>query len=289
MRLPTNPPGRALLVLAGTALAGCAWLDAQPRVRPCPRCAPPTVCTSGSAAPAPAEAEDRIVQAVEDLPEGTMLRTSLLQVVPRPPGLTWSGHLRPVDLVHFAGLRTVRAVRRGEAIRRSDLVAEVAGGGPPPTTGPPTTAPAVRVPPGARAVALRVDWVAGAGFWVKRGDRVDIALVANRGQPPQPTVTMLMPAATVIAASADPGPGAGGARTCTVLALPQEAQALALAQTLGRIVLLPRSAADGRSAVYPPVTRSDIESPAFWEKLAQERRRSLPPVEVPDDPGIRAK
>ena len=267
------------------ALAGCAWLDAQPKVKPCVQCAPPTVCTGTSSGSPPADAEDRIVQAVEDLPAGTMLRTSLLQVVPRPPGLTWAGHLRPVDLVHFAGLRTVRAVRRGDPIRRSDLVAEVAGGAPRPT-GPP--APAVRVPAGARAVTLRVDWVGGAGFWVRPGDRVDVALVATRGQPPEPTVTMLMPAATVVAASPEPAP-AGSVRTCTVLALPQEAQALALAQTLGRIVLLPRSAADGRSAVFPPVTRRDIESPAFWEKLAQERRKALPPVEVPDDPGIRAK
>ena len=100
---------------------------------------------------------------------------------------------------------------------------------------------------------------------------------------------MLMPAAMVVAASPEPAPGAASVRTCTVLALPQEAQALALAQTLGRIVLLPRSAADGRAAVFRPVTRRDIESAAFWEKLAQERRKALPPVEVPDDPGIRAK
>jgi len=236
--------------------------------------------------------EERIVVARVRLAAGTRLRTSLLRVVPRPAGLKWSGHLRPVDLVHFAGRRLRRNIPRGASVRRADL--EVGG----------AAAPArVRIPPGGRAVTLRVDWMGGTGTWVRPGDVVDVAVVTRtRGRGRRGTqgdgqahgslaIRMLMQSARVVAAEQWVIQNTLRTRRpwCTLLALPREAQALALAQRMGRIVIFRRNNRDRRRAVYQPVTRRHLESPRFWRDLQRNRLRTIQRHGLPDDPGIRMK
>ncbi len=236
----------------------------------------------------------RIVVARVRLSVGTPLRTSLLRVVPRPAGLKWSGHLRPVDLVHFAGRRLRRDIPRGAPITRRDLEDVVA----------PRRVTRVKVPLGGRTVTLRVDWVGGVGTWVRPGDIVDVAVVARskakakatatakakaKAQARGPfTIRMLMQAARVVAAERLPGGRLVRSRGpwCTVLALPLEAQALALAQRLGRIVIFRRSNRDLRRVVFQPVTRRNLENPRFWRDLRRSRLRTIQRHGLPDDPGI---
>jgi Flp pilus assembly protein CpaB len=227
------------------------------------------------------QSTERIVVARTDLAPGTPLRTSLLQVKPQPVGFKWDGHLRPVDLVHFAGARVRRAIRQGEAIRRVDLAGHAGRAG----------GPSKVLPAGTRAVTLSVDWVGGRGAWVRAGDHVDIGAIFGRDKA-RPVLRILMQHVRVMAAEhwdEKPAAGAAGrARWVMVLTLAREAQALALAQRLGRIVLFPRGAQDRRPVRYPPVTRQHLESPAFWQRLQMQRKRVLRD-QAPDDPGIRVK
>jgi Flp pilus assembly protein CpaB len=264
--------GGALLALAG---AGCAPSARclLPRARPEMR---PTPMFEGTLKFDPEEPTlERIVVARVPLPAGTPLRASLLQVVTRPRGLVWAGHLRPVDLVHFAGRRLRRAIPAGQPVTRGDLA----------ETGAAPRRVGVKLPPGGRAAILRVDWVGGAGTWVRPGDHVDVAVMLRaRGRW---VLRMLMQSARVLSAERWPGKGAPSRRPwCSLLALPREAQALALAQRLGRIVLIPRAGGDRRRAVYPPVTRRDLEDPRFWRRLRQSRLRTIQRLGLPDDPGI---
>ena len=274
------------LVVCGAAGGGCA------RGARCPTTgqahASGSVVTYLSASSDEDTASTRIVIAEQALRAGTPLRTSLLRVVPRPASLVWDGHLRPVDLVHFAGRRLKRSIPRGGAIRRRDLT-----GGDPRAD--------FNLPMGARAVTLRVDWVAGPGVWVRRGDWVDVALVAaGRGgalgrpgprQASELSLRVLMQGARVLGSVERRTGPATWRRWCTIMALPREAQALALAQRIGRIVLLPlpQGGEPGRRASYPPVTRRDLEDPAFWRRERRDRRKTIGPLGVPDDPGIRVK
>ena len=267
------------LVFACVPFAGC--------VRPRPQSAPPPRCVLEPAPTAyllklddPARIEERILVARVGLIAGTPLRASLLEVRTPAKGFEWRGHLRPVDLVHFAGLRLKHGVAAGEAIRKADLE----GDGP-------ESSRAGLLPAGARAVTLRVDWVGGRGAWVSPGDHVDIGLVRQGTTTEPPSVMLLMQDARIL--MAEPMPIAGGAPPTkpwiSVLALPREAAGLALAQRMGLIVLFPRGAQGSRVAVYPPVTLKDLESPAFWQQLQRERLRTIQPRQAPDDPGIRLK
>ena len=219
-------------------------------------------------------AERRIVVARVRLAAGTRLRTSLLRVVIKPAGLKWAGHLRPVDLVHFAGRRLRRSIAPGAPVTRGDLADGEAS--------------RVKVPLGGRTVTLRVDWMGGTGTWVRPGDYVDVAVVARAVRRGPLTIRMLMQSARVLAAERWVSQGALRTRRpwCTLLALPAEAQALALAQRLGRIVVFRRSNRDRRRVVYQPVTRRNLKDPRFWRDLRRNRLRTIQRHGLPDDPGI---
>jgi Flp pilus assembly protein CpaB len=214
------------------------------------------------------------------LSAGTSLRASLLEVRAPDKSFEWKGHLRPVDLVHFAGQRLRRELAAGEAIRKSDLETDSAA-----------ASQGGLLPAGARSVTLRIDWVGGRGTWVQPGDHVDIGLVREGKAGERPSVIMLMQDARILMAQAvanEDGPPAR-APWVSVLALPREAAGLALAQRLGHIVLFPRGAQGPRTAIFPPVTLEDLVDPAFWQRLHRQRQRTIGPSRAPDDPGIRVK
>jgi Flp pilus assembly protein CpaB len=233
----------------------------------------------------PERTQERIVVARVALEAGTALRTSVLEVRDQPPDFQWAGHLRPVDLVHFAGRRLRKPVKAGAPIRRADLVgAEGAESGD-------GQGAARLLPRGSRSVTLQVDWVGGSGTWVKPGDHVDVGLVRRGGGRSRPALVMLMQNARVLMAApySEGSKAKRGRLWISILALPREAHGLALAQRLGRIVLFPRNPGDSRPVVYPPVTIKDLESSAFWKRLQRKRQRTIQPDRASDDPAIRIK
>lgn len=225
--------------------------------------------------------QERVVVAAMDLSPGTRLRTSLLQIEVREPEALQAGHLRPVDIVHFAGRRVVKPIRKGRVVRIRDLEGLTA-----PVSSHKHSA---RPLPGSLIATVQVDFVGGRGVWIKKGDHVDLAVITR--QAGSLSIKMLMQDAVIYAAQPW-GRGTGSRshrRWCSVVALPREAMALSLAQRLGRIVIFPRSVSDQRQAFYPPVTRHDLLNPSFWKRQRLLRERTIQRLRLPDDPGIRAK
>lgn len=102
---------------------------------------------------------------------------------------------------------------------------------------------ASRIAVGKRAVTIPVNGTRGVGGFVRANDRVDVLLTHHRGpgaKTDRPPVDVLLLDAKVLAADRTEGPtGARGTatRTVTLEVSPEEAQKLALAETLGLLSL----------------------------------------------------
>lgn len=270
-----------MMVAVLLLVVGCAC--PRPRVSAPRRCVPgPGMVQYLMSLDEPARTQQRILVARAPISAGTPLRASLFTVRAPSPRFRWAGHLRPVDLVHFAGRPLRRSLAKGEAVRRADLRGEPASNGAPARGG----LARGLLPTGARAVSLQVDWVGGPGTWVRSGDHVDIGLVRAGGSA-SPTLVMLMQDARVVLAS--PWSRVRPGRLwVSVLALPREAHGLALAQRIGKVVIFPRPSGEHRAVRFRPVTLRELQSPAFWDRLRKHRRRLFGNPGA-DDPGIRVK
>jgi len=271
-----------LLSAAGVLLAAGCTCPRSETLKPSRCVADPGVVQYLMSLDEPARVQSRILVARAPIAAGTPLRASLFTVHTTAPGFKWSGQLRPVDLVHFAGRPLRRSLARGEPIRRRDLEGEPlsnrAGSGEALSAG--------LLPAGTRVVPLQVDWVGGPGTWLRSGDRVDIGLVRVRGGA-GPALTMLMQDARVVMA-APWGQTRPRRLWLSVLALPREAHGLVLAQQLGKIVVFPRPSGDNRNVRFRPVTLRELQSAAFWDRLRRQRQRLLGRPGA-DDPGLHVK
>lgn len=101
---------------------------------------------------------------------------------------------------------------------------------------------ASRIAAGQRAVTIPVGGTRGIGGFLRANDRVDVMLTRDRntGATPEPPVAMLLLNAKVLAADGVAGPAgtrASAVRSVTLEVSPEEAQKLALAETLGTLSL----------------------------------------------------
>ncbi len=150
------------------------------------------------------------------------------------------------------------------------------------------------LPPGSRAVTVRLDSTSNPVHWIRQGDHVDIAVViASRHGTPQSS-RMLMQHVQVLAVVQYPE-ARKTVHAVTVLALPREAQALSVARQQGELVLFLRNAKDrnpaptsaSASASASEVTAQQIADPQFWLKLHDQRLRSIQPP--PRNPTLNSK
>jgi pilus assembly protein CpaB len=110
-----------------------------------------------------------------------------------------------------------------------------------------------RIPPGRRAMAVRVDEVTGAGGFIQPGDRVDVLAVAEGVAPGTGRAVLLLEGIPVLAVNRDAEVPSGSSaqgrppeafRYLTLAVTPDQALDLAVAQAFGRVHLLLRPAAD---------------------------------------------
>lgn len=109
---------------------------------------------------------------------------------------------------------------------------------------------ASRIAAGQRAVTIPVNGTRGVGGFLRANDRVDVMLTRNRdpGATAQPPVAVLLLDAKVLAADrADrtTGARASAVRTVTLEVSPEDAQKVALAETLGTLSLALRHVPSG--------------------------------------------
>jgi pilus assembly protein CpaB len=103
-----------------------------------------------------------------------------------------------------------------------------------------------RIKPRGRAVAIDVQERSAVGLWVRPGDRVDVVGSLRDSDTQQPrTATLLQNVEVLATGKAEPGAADDGRySTVTLLAAPDEAEMLALAQEAGTLTLLLRNPDD---------------------------------------------
>jgi pilus assembly protein CpaB len=174
------------------------------------------------------------VVASQAVPVGTMLTADQLKVVPWPtdsqvPG----GFSKPEEIV---GRGAIESLSENEPVTESKLAPRASGAGLPPT-----------IPPGMRAMAVRVNDIVGVAGFTVPGTRVDVIVTANSG--PESMSRAVLSNIQVLTAGTrmeqekkDNNPIA--TTVVTLLVTPQDAEKLALAANDGSVVLALRNPID---------------------------------------------
>jgi pilus assembly protein CpaB len=186
-----------------------------------------------------------VVVAAHDIQVGAKIEDSDLKVVKLPPTDLPQGVFRQKSSI--VGRGAVQSIAAGEFILPNKLAAENAGSGLPSL-----------IPPGMRAVSVRVnDVVAVAGF-VQAGTRVDVLVTGTPTGGSEPVTTTVLSNVAVLAAGTRMERNtAGEAQSVPVITLllsPEDAQKITLASSEGRIQLALRNPVDV-AQVKPEVVR----------------------------------
>ncbi|HSM03989.1 MAG TPA: Flp pilus assembly protein CpaB [Longimicrobiales bacterium] len=178
-----------------------------------------------------------IVVAARDLPAGTIVRREDLETLDWPGSAVPDGFSNQIGEVVGRGL--VVEVRRNEPMVEWKLADKEAGGGLP-----------ITIPEGMRAVSVEVDEVIGVAGFVLPGTRVDVlATVMPTNDRRQITTRIILQNVRAVAADQAYQQDINGEPTpvtvVTLLVTPEDAEALTLAATEGRIQLALRNTLDG--------------------------------------------
>ena len=187
--------------------------------------------SKGSKAP-PGE---EVVVAADDLQVGTKIEDKDVRLVRFP-----SGDL-PVGCFHqktkVVGRGVVLPIARGEFVLTNKLAGENAGSGLPSL-----------IPPGMRALSVRVNDTSSVSGFVLPGTRVDVLLTGNpQGSNEQQTTTVLENVAVIATGQRLERNSAGEAQSAPVVTLllsPDDAERLTLASSQGHIQLALRNPLD---------------------------------------------
>ncbi len=188
-----------------------------------------------------------VVVAQADLSLGAELTASDLRLVDWPVSSVPDGAFDDVE--HLAGRGLVQSVSRHEPILPSKVAAEGAGAGLPPI-----------IPPGMRAVSLRVNEVIGVAGYVLPGTHVDVLATASPTNRIEDTTTKLVLADVEVLAAGtrlerdmeDDQPIQ--VTVVTLLVTPEQSEGLALASTEGKIQLALRNPFDKSRPETPGVS-----------------------------------
>lgn len=224
--------------------------------------------------------EEEVLVAANDLQVGTKIEDKDLKGVRFPSANLPAGvfHLR----TKVIGRGVVVPIARGEFILTSKLAGENAGFGLP-----------ALIPPGMRAVSVRVNDTTSVAGFVLPGTRVDVLLTGNpEGSSEQETTTVLEDIAVLATGQKLERNAAGEPQTTPVITLlvsPDDAQKLTLATNQGHIQLSLRNPLDTRQvelaaasaqALYknapPPKT-----TPSPPPRLKPKHAASPPPPSAP--------
>ena len=181
------------------------------------------------------EPGSEVIVAANDLQVGSRLMDGDVRQVKVPTSVLPPNYFRNKSQVLGRGV--ILPVQKGEFLLPSKLAAENAGSGLPSL-----------IPPGMRAVSVRVNEVVAVAGFVVPGTRVDVLLTGNPtgGNEPQ-TTTVLENVAVIAAGQKLERNAAGDPQTTPVITLlvsPDDAQKLTLASSQGHIQLALRNPVD---------------------------------------------
>jgi pilus assembly protein CpaB len=192
---------------------------------------------AGSVSPQP-QTVDTLVAAVS-IPAGTMLTRDHVKVVQWPAASRLDGSLSDPRTVVDRGV--ILPIAANEPITENKLAAVGAGAGLPPT-----------IPPGMRAMSVRVNEVVGVAGFVVPGTRVDVLVTfESRAQESDSVARVVVSNVQVLTAGTrfDQEKARQDNRpiptsVVTLLVTPEDAQRIALAAAEGRITLILRNPLD---------------------------------------------
>jgi pilus assembly protein CpaB len=175
------------------------------------------------------------VVARENLGVGTLLAAQHLQLVAWPESAPVQGGFSTVEAVVGRGL--VAAVVANEPITESKVAPREAGAGLPPL-----------IPPGMRALSVRVNEVIGVAGYTMASTRVDVLVTMRSGQESMTRVVVsnvqVLASGTKVDQERTQQGQAPPTTVVTLLVTPQDAERVALAQTEGQIMLALRNPLD---------------------------------------------
>ena len=226
-----------------------------------------------------------VVIAAADLQLGTELKADDLKVVQWPASDVPAGAFgSPQEIV---GRGLVVPVVKSEPILPSKLASKEAGAGLPPV-----------IPPGMRAVSVRVNEVIGVAGYVLPGTHVDVVATATPTQS-QADVTskvvlsnvQVLTAGTRIEQNREDGKPLQ-VTVVTLLVSPEEAERLTLASTEGKIQLALRNPLDAGAPATPGIRPAALlgavaaPPPAPARRAAPAVKKSAPPPEPVAPPTV---
>jgi len=190
-----------------------------------------------------------IVVAANDIPVGAKVGESDVKLVRFPAADL------PANVFHLktsvVGRGAILPVVKGEFFLSNKLAGENAGSGM-----------QSLIPPGMRAVSVRVNEVIGVAGFVVPGTRVDVLLTGNpSGAPDQQTTTVLENVAVIATGQKLERNTAGEPQLTPVITLlvsPDDAQKLTLATTQGKIQLALRNPLDTKQQQLNSVSTNSL-------------------------------
>ncbi|HTM90582.1 MAG TPA: Flp pilus assembly protein CpaB [Terriglobales bacterium] len=181
------------------------------------------------------QANTQVVVAAIDLQVGARLEDKDLREVRLPGADLPQGYYQ--NKADVLGRGVVVPIAKGEFILPSKLAAENAGAGLPSL-----------IPPGMRAVSVRVNEVVAVAGFVIPGTRVDVLLTGNPRGTDEPLTTTVLENVEVLAAGQKLQRSSQGepqsVPVITLLVSPEDAQKLTMASNEGRIQLALRNPLD---------------------------------------------
>ena len=207
-----------------------------------------------------------VVVAANDVPVGAKLADQDVGMVTIPQSAVPPGFFAEKSKV--VGRGAVLPISKGEFILPSKLAAVNAGGGLPSL-----------IPPGMRAVSVRVNDVVSVAGFVQPGTRVDVLATGNQGAGNERQTTTVLENVAVIAVGKNLDRSASGeaqtAPVITLLVSPDDAQKLALVSQEGRIQLSLRNPLDTKKGGIGATRTSSLylgATPAATEPKPKARK-----------------
>ncbi len=219
------------------------------------------------------EAGVDVVVAASDIQVGAKIQDRDLKVVKFPAENLPSGVFRSKATVDGRGV--VLPIAKGEFILPNKLAAENAGAGLP-----------ALIPPGMRAVSVRVNEVVSVAGFVVPGTRVDVLVTGNPTGGEAQTTTVLENVLVLAAGQRLERSSAGDtsmAPVITLLVSPENAQKLTLASSEGRIQLALRNPLDTNQEKIAALRQASLygavapPSTSLLPKLGTRVRREAAP------------
>ena len=176
-----------------------------------------------------------VAVAAENLPLGTRLTKEQVKLVGWPSSSPVQGSFSSVDGLVGRGL--IQPVHANEPLTETKLAPIEAGAGLPPS-----------IPPGMRALSVRVNDVIGVAGFTTPGTRVDVLVTLNRGETSMSRAVVsnvqVLTAGTLFDQEQSKDGKAIPSTVVTLMVTPNDAERIVLAQSSGSIMLVLRNPLD---------------------------------------------